>query len=319
MPQRMRLSDRNVACLRVETSEYTVWDTKAASLGVRVRPSGHRAFIHLDSRGGSSRRRTLGRTALMTVDEARARCLAFQTSGIDAQLPVANVPLFRDFVAGVWKSECHERQKPSTRRHADSMLTSQLLPAFGDMRLDRIDRRSVHLWFDRYSETAPGGANRTLAVLCQIMNHAHVHGHIEINPASGIRRNPERRHDRFLSRAEIRRLHDELDRCVAERPSRARQADIVRLLVCTGCRHGEIRTLTWQDVGAGTLHLKDSKTGPRTVYLNRTAQEIIKRQPRTSSAYVFPYDGRSGEARITVSVRLVPRSGACRIRGCAPP
>ncbi len=288
MPRRMRFSDRNVARLGMETSEYTVWDTRAAGLGVRVRPSGHRAFIYLDSRGGSSKRRTLGQTTLMGVDEARAKCLNIQSDGIEAQEPTTTVPLFGDFVAGAWGSECYERQKPSTRRTVASRLANHLLPAFGNVSLDRIDRRSVHLWFDRYSASAPAGANRTLDVLHQIMNHAKVHGHIETNPASGIRRNPRRKLSRFLSRVEIRRLHDELDRCVAERPSRAAQADIIRLLSYTGCRFSEIRTLMWQEVGVGTLDLSDSKTGPRTVYLNSKAREVIERQQRTDSAYVFP-------------------------------
>ena len=50
---------------------------------------------------------------------------------------------------------------------------------------------------------------------------------------------------RFLSRDEIRLLHETLDACVAERPSRGPRADIVRLLLLTGCRSGEIRSLQW--------------------------------------------------------------------------
>ena len=288
MPRRMRLNDRNVARLRPEKSEYTVWDTRTAGLGVRVRPSGHRTFIYLDSRGGSSNRHTLGQTTLMVVDEARTRCLAIQSDGMEAQGPTKAVPLFLDFVAGPWRSECYERLKPSTRRSVDYRLARQLLPTFGDVPLDRLGRRSIHLWFDRHSVTAPGGANRTLDLLRQIMNHAKVHGHIVTNPASGIRLNPERKHHRFLSRDEIRRLHDELDRCVAERPTRVTQAEIIRLLSYTGCRFGEIRLLQWQEVDINALNLEDSKTGPRKVYLNRKAREIIKRQPRTGSPYVFP-------------------------------
>ena len=47
----------------------------------------------------------------------------------------------------------------------------------------------VNRWFDIYSATAPGGANSALTVMHQILNHAKVHGHIETNPANGIRRN----------------------------------------------------------------------------------------------------------------------------------
>ena len=75
---------------------------------------------------------------------------------------------------------------------------------------------------------------------------------------------------------------------VAERPARTAQADIIRLLYCTGCRCSEIRTLRWCEVGTATLDLEDSKTGPRKVYLNSEARRIIERQPRTGSDYVFP-------------------------------
>ena len=291
MARRMRLSDRSVARLRAENSEYTVWDTRITGLGVRIRLSGYRTFVFLDSCDGSSKRRTLGPVTLMGVEEARARCLDMQSGGEKAPQqvrPTTTTPLFRDFVAGTWRSDCYERQKPSSRRGADCAVKSQLLPAFGGMRIDRIGRKAVHLWFDRYSATAPGGANWALSVLSQIMNHAKVHGLLETNPASGIRRNPRRKFNRFLSRDEIIRMHEELDRCVAQKRSRAAQADIIRLLSCTGCRHGEIRFLKWDEVGSETLGLADSKTGPRKVYLNSRARAIIEGQPRNGSPYVFP-------------------------------
>lgn len=290
MARKMRLSDGAVARLRAASSEYTVWDMRVAGLGVRVRPSGHRSFVLLDNANGSSKRRTLGPVIRMTVDEARSRCFAIRS--IDGTLPTSSssnpAPLFGDFVADVWRGECFDRLKPATQRSTDIVIASQLAPAFGDIPLDRIGREEVNRWFDRYSGTAPGGANRALDTLCQILHHARVHGHLTTNPASGVRRNPQRRFNRFLSRDEAERLHAELDRLVAERPERAAQADIIRLLYYTGCRCSEIQTLKWCEVGAGVLDLGDSKTGPRKVYLNSTARRIIERQPRTGNDHVFP-------------------------------
>ena len=291
MARKMRFSDRNVSQLRVEMSEFTVWDTRVTGLGVRVRPSGYQTFVFLDSRGGSSIRRTLGPVSLMGVESARARCLDMQSSEaktLQQDRSAMAVPLFRDFVADAWRTDCYERQKPSTRRAVDSRLASQLLPAFGDMRINQIGRKDVNRWFDLLSATTPGGANSALTVMNQILNHAKVHGHIETNPANGIRRNPVRKLNRFLSQDEIVRLHAELDQCVAERPSRAVQADIIRLLFFTGCRSGEIRHLKWDEVWDNTLGLAESKTGPRRVYLNSKARAIIKRQPRTGNSYIFP-------------------------------
>ncbi len=290
MTRKMRLSDRAVARLGAASNEFTVWDTRVTGLGVRVRPSGHRSFVVLDIRSGNSKRQTLGPVTHMTVDEARSRCLAIQSGDMDI-LPdksLAPVPLFGDFVANVWIPECFDRFKPSTRLSTNSALSRQLLPTFGDLPLDRIGRGDVIAWFDRYSGMAPGGANCVLDTLRQIFGHAEIHGHLKTNPASGIRRNPKRTFNRFLSRDEASRLHAELDRLVAERPERAAQADIIRLLYCTGCRLSEIRTLRWCEVGTDTLDLADSKTGPRKVYLNSEARRIIERQPRTGSEHVFP-------------------------------
>ncbi len=290
MARRMRLSDRAVARLRAASSEYTLWDTRVTGLGVRVRPSGHRSFVLLHDTEGTSKRRSLGPVARMTVDEARARCLAIQSGDEDVSTENSKIPAppFGDFVTSVWRGECFDRLKPSSQRVTEGTISRQLMPTFGDMRLDRIGRADVNRWFDRYSRTAPGGANKALDTLCQILHHAGVHGYLKTNPASGIRRNPQRTLNRFLSRDEVRRLHAELDRLVAERPERAAQADIIRLLYYTGCRCSEIRTLTWCEVGSGVLDLVDSKTGPRKVYLNSTARRIIERQPRTGGAHVFP-------------------------------
>ncbi len=196
-------------------------------------------------------------------------------------------PTFGRFVAGTWKAACHDRCKPSTRLRTESALRTQLLPTFGAWRLDRISRAAVHLWFDRYSLTAPAGANRTLDVLRQILNHAIACGHIAANPARGMRRNPRPKLTRFLSRTEIDRLHAALD-AHRGRGSGEQQADIIRLLLWTGCRKGEIVHLRWSEVHGESLQLSDSKTGPRTVVLNAQAQAVLARQPRNGGEWVFP-------------------------------
>ena len=108
------------------------------------------------------------------------------------------------------------------------------------------------------------------------------------DPVAGVRSNPRRKMTRFLSAEEIGRLHRTLDRLVKERPSRRPQADIIRLLLLTGCRKSEILTLRWSEVDGDMLRLARTKTGPRTVWLSEAAQAVIACQPRTGSAFVFP-------------------------------
>ncbi len=55
------------------------------------------------------------------------------------------------------------------------------------------------------------------------------------------------------------------------------RADMIRMLLFTGCRKGEILHLWWDEVATATLTLTDSKTGPRTVWLGAAASAVIER------------------------------------------
>lgn len=196
-------------------------------------------------------------------------------------------PTLNEFVAGTWKKVCYNPCKKSTRVRVDSALRTQLLPEFGFKRLDHIESVEVLNWFEHYSLTAPGGANRALDVLKQIFNYAIECGFIHNNPTNGLKRNPRLRLTRFLSRAEIDQLHEALDSHCG-RDSGRQQVDIIRLLLFTGCRKGEIVHLRWSEYHGDRLHLHDSKTGARTVHLNTQSQAILARQPEVSDIYIFP-------------------------------
>lgn len=68
---------------------------------------------------------------------------------------------------------------------------------------------------------------------------------------------------------------------------RPRQIAVIRLLLLTGCRKGEILTLRWSDYREGRLFLRDSKSGPRTVWLSQPARDVLAGLGRTSR-WVFP-------------------------------
>ena len=287
--RRVRLTDAGVAKLKPRTTEYAVWDSEVPGLGVRVRPSGHRSFVWHGRVQGEPVRATVGPAALMTVEDARNEALALRVGTAPREAEGrSGAPLFRDFVLDEWLPAYRRRCAPSSCRSANSVLERQLIPAFGRLPLDGIRRIDVERWFDAYSRTAPGGANKALDILGQIVNAALAAGHVQTAPAKGIAKNPRPKLTRFLSAQEIERLHRVLDRLVDERPSRRQQADVIRLLLLTGCRVGEILKLQWSEVDGDRLNLADTKTGPRRVWLSQAAQAILARQPRAPSPYVFP-------------------------------
>ena len=286
--ERMKLTDAAIARLRPREREYTVWDSRVAGLGVRVRPTGGRSWVLLLDADGRSKRVSLGPVSTKNVEEVRRECHARKANPEPggAGSAARPIPLFRDFVAGAWKEAHFDRYKPSTKKGIRYRLAGQLLPAFGAKPLDRIAEAGIRRWFDRYSRTAPGNANQALARLRQILNFAVACGHIETNPARGIAFNRRPKLMRFLSREEVTRLHRVLD--AQTRKESRPQADIIRLLLLTGCRRGEIVNLRWSEVRDDMLALADSKTGPRTVPLNSRARRILDRQPRSGSPFVFP-------------------------------
>ena len=208
--------------------------------------------------------------------------------------PARESPTFGDFVEREWWAAHRKRCKPSTIKADWSFLRTQLLPAFGATPLDRITLAQVERWFEGYSRTAPGGANRALDLLRQILNFGIACGHASTNPARDVRKNRRTKMTRFLSRDEVRRLHEALDAASLRGPSQRRQADIIRLLMLTGCRKGEVTNLRWSEVDGDMLALADSKTGPRTVHLNPQARAVLDRQPCGEGPWVFPSPVRPG-------------------------
>ena len=271
---------------------HTVWDNRVGQPRRRPRGQGAafrgKSYVLLLDMGGRSKRVSLVPVGVKSLEDIRRQCHARRADPEPEGKagPACPVPLFRDFVAGPWKEAHFDGYKPSTRRGIRYQLAGQLPPAFGSKPLDRIGEAGIRRWFDRYSRTAPGNANLTLARLRQMLNFAVACGHIESNPAQGIAFNRRPKLTRFLSREEVARLHRVLDG--QTRKESRPQADIIRLLLLTGCRQGEIVNLRWAEVHGDMLSLGDSKTGPRTVPLNSQARRILDRQPRTGSPFVFP-------------------------------
>ena len=286
--ERRKLTDAAIARLRPRSREYTVWDNRVPSLGVRVRPTGGKSYVLLVETDGRSKRVSLGPVSTRSIEEARTECHERRANPEPRKpdRPSRTAPLFREFVEGPWKEAHFDGYKPTTRKTYVALLDARLLPAFGAKPLDRITAAQVRRWFDAFSGTAPGNANHALNLFRQIVNYALSCGHVDKNPAQGVRPNRSARLTRFLSRGEIARLHKALDGHEGRRSEA--QADIIRLLLLTGCRRNEILRLCWSEVRGDMLILVDSKTGPRKIPLNAQARRILERQPRASSPFVFP-------------------------------
>lgn len=208
--------------------------------------------------------------------------------------------LFKAFVEEVFRH--HQRiWKPSTLKVNRSHLRNQIMPSFETRSVADITRQDVQNWFTSlYSK--PAAANRSLSILSLIMHQAEIYGHrsLNSNPCSRLRRYPCPGRERFLTLEEFHRLGIVLE---THEPVALLPVAIIRLLILTGCRQSEIRTLRWSEYRAGHLFLRDSKTGPRTVWLSSAARSVLNQQPRKND-WVFP----SGKENAPLSVETLYRS-----------
>ena len=283
---KINLTPPRIGKLRPKSSEFTVWDAATPHFGIRVSPTGSMRFIHLAPVEGKLKKRTIGDARVMTLVEARAIAREIDSG---EEINSKPCPLFSEWV-DTWWEQARTRLKPRTQSIYQALLKNQLLPALGNVRLDTIDQSAVLPWFERFSRSSPGNANRALSLLSSILNSAKKADIIPTNPVRRIHRNPRRIMTRFLDSEERDRLLTEIE---ALPPRHRTKGMVVKLLLSTGCRLGEILSLKWAEVGDGVLNLADSKTGARRVWLGPEAAAILDevrglKNVSEGSEFVFP-------------------------------
>ena len=295
MTRKRQLTQDLVDALEPEGSVREFRDTRLLGFGVRVFPSGRKSwFVHAQA-GKRRKWKTLGDAGTLPLGKAltlaRAHLAALRNrdpsrpADASAETPFEHVAdtAFRRH-ARLWK--------PGTMEVNRHYLKKQILPHFAGRPVGAITEDDVRQWFASLRST-PAAADRSMPVLSVIMREAETLGCRPegSNPCRNVKRYRRRGRDRFLSREEARRL----GRALARRDGHPLAA-AVRLLILTGCRKSEIMTLKWRDVRDGRLFLRDSKTGPRTVWLSSAAQEVLDGLPRRR-VWVFPGRKRSISAQ----------------------
>ena len=280
----LTLTDARVKTLRSRMAAYDLRDAKLRGFGVRVLPSGaKRFFVHAQHRGQRVWN-ILGDANAMTVADARARAVSLLASiRFGADSPVEAPPF--DTVAEAVFRRYAQVWKPRTLYVNRSYYRRALAPWFAGRPIADIDRQDVERWFASLRAT-PVSADRSMPILSVILTEAERMGVRPegSNPCRGIRRYRRKGRKRYLSDDEIRRLAQTLSAHEAVRPL---EVAAVRLILLTGCRKGEVLTLRWSDYREGRLFLRDSKSGPRTVWLSGAARGILDRIERTC-VWVFP-------------------------------
>jgi Arm DNA-binding domain len=276
--QVQKLTKRSVDAAGPKKHRYIVWDVEVRGFGLRVEPSGRKAFIARyrvgGGRRGIQRQATLGRYGTITPDQARKlarRILAAVANGEDPvgtvrnnRQPAITIAEVCDWYleqATVGRIRGREGRliKPSTLSMDQSRIETHVKPILGK-KLVRIlsphdfEEMQAEIALGKIAKHSPddgptrrrggvasGGeavAARTLGMLSTILEHAVRHRLISNNPAKGARKIAGRRRTRRLSLEEVRLLGEHMRSAAGESES-AIGLGVIRFILLSGLRRNE--------------------------------------------------------------------------------
>jgi integrase len=299
-----------------------LWDKELRGFGCKIEGAGTKSFI-LQYRNSEKRKRriVLGRFGVMTVEQARDEArikLGDVAKGID---PADEKKGARDGVtvgqlcdwylteaeAGRLLGRKRMPIKASTLAMDRSRIETHIRPLIGRrkvaaVRLPDIETMQHDIAGGKTAKPrgegrggatkgGKGVAARSVTTLHSIFAHAKRAGLIDTNPALGVRKYPDQKKTRRLSREELHQLgqalHDVAD---VEHPV---GIAVVRLLALSGLRLNEAQSIERKWIAdAGYIAFSDTKTGAQIRAIGRPALRLLREQPvQEGSPYLFPSDG----------------------------
>jgi integrase len=276
------------------------FDSAWPGLALRVTARGVKSWVFFGRVGGRLRRVTLGRWPAMGLKDARVSAgetADAMRAGVDptaakraARLAAATAPPATVRALGALYIERDARPRLRTWREIAATLELHVYSRIGERDPATVTRRDV---LELLDAVADGGArvraNRVLAYTRRLFNWAVERDILAASPVAGIK-TPAREtaRERLLDDDELRAL---LGACEAVG---APFGALVRLLLLTGQRLGEVRGARWSelDLASGWWHLPGERTKnrrPHDVPLSRQALEVIAALPRRhGSDLLFP-------------------------------
>ena len=177
-------------------------------------------------------------------------------------------------------------------------IIKRLKANIGSSRIDLIQHSNITKLHHSMRD-APYMANLTIRFLSGFFNWCERRGLREANanPCKGVSKYREQARKDFMGPDMLSSLGEALALLERQGATPPYVGAIIRLLIFTGARSGEIMALEWDmlDIDKGVAYLPDSKTGHKTLQLTLPAVEVLKNIPRDNvSKWVFPASTKSG-------------------------
>ncbi len=282
------LTDAIIKRLPLPASGNTItYDEKTKGFGVRVTAAGARAFVlNYRTRTGRERRYTIGAFPGWTTKGARTEAERLKKRIRDGHDPLAEIeadrssPTVADLAARFSEQYLQDgdiKLRPSTRRNYRQMLDKEVLPVLRHLKVAEVTHSDIDGLHHKITKRGRLYlANRVLELCRRMFSLAIRWEWRETNPAAAVERNREEKRHRYLGDDELARLTAAL----AVHPDQ-QAANIIRILLLTGARKGEVLAMRWADVdlGAGTWTKPGHTTKQKTLHhvpLSAPARQILR-------------------------------------------
>ena len=296
------LTEKRIRDAKPGPKPAVIWDSSVAGLGVRVFPSGAKAFVLSYRVGGRKRLATLARCSEISLKAARERAGAElvriregEADPLRRRQEAREAPTVAEFVAQFFEVEAparikRGRMKAGTVEVYAWQANKHILPSIGKLRVEDVTRADIEKMVARL----PGPSrNRVLALASRLFTLAETW---ELrapgsNPTRKVERAREEARDRTLSTAELGALAKALSEAEPRSPA---NVAALRFAAVTGLRIGEVLAIRWEhvDFESGRLLLPDTKTGRRRHDLPSAALAILAALPRMGD-WTFTNNGTS--------------------------
>jgi hypothetical protein len=153
MSGQKKITKRVVDGLKVEPSEYAVWDAQLSGFGIRVRPTGAKSYVVLyragTGRGAPQRRFTIGAVGKITPDRARKRAKGILGAVAHGKDPAAEkadergAPTVAELADRFMAEHVGPKRKPGTADFYRHLLDKIIRPELGATKVDKLTRATV--------------------------------------------------------------------------------------------------------------------------------------------------------------------------------
>lgn len=239
---------------------------------------------------------TLGRYGTLMPDEARKRAriqLGEVAAGHDPareRRDKLNRPKVSVLAKDYLNYHANLKKRVSTAREDKRMIDTIIVPRFGNQKVEEISARDIDRLMKKMAAT-PYQANRVRSLLSKMFVISISWGWRTDNPVKSVMRYNETSRERWLDQKELLRLWAVL----AEHPNQ-KHANIVRLLILTGARVGEVRQARWEqfDLDTGVWTKPSHATKQKRLHhfpLSEATLDLlmeIRRIAKKDAEWVFP-------------------------------